>query len=366
MYCDYFGICGSCTLFDMDYEKQLKVKVDTQKENFKDLYSGKFDVIKSSADKFRSRAEFKIYHDDGKINYAMSTFDKKYVCIKECQIVNEQIRLAMSLIIDELQADDILSQKLFSIEFMTSVDEVLVTLIYHKKLDESWMLLAKALQNKLNIKIIGRSRGQKLVLNEDFVTQKIMSQNNTFKIIQKEGGFSQPNSNVNTQMLEWVMQNSNFNGDLCELYCGGGNFTIPLSTKFNKVLATEISKTSINAAKMSCELSNIKNIEFLRMSSEDFTSALNKEREFVRLKDIDLSSYSFGTIFIDPPRAGVDEKTLELVSKFENIIYISCNPTTLKRDLEILSKTHKITKFAFFDQFAWTNHIESGVFLNLK
>lgn len=363
MFCNYFGICGSCTIFGVDYASQLRQKVDEQIASFRDLFDGHFEVFASETQAFRARAEFKIYHDDFGICYAMNTKDKKFVTIQNCQIVNGQISQMMPKLIKSLQEDELLSRKLFGVEFLTSCDEVLVTLIYHKKLDDDWIALAKKIQSDLNIKIIGRSRGQKVVLSDDFVTQKIEIDKRQFAIIQKESGFSQPNSGVNSKMLSWVLKNISSSGDLCELYCGGGNFTIALSAKFRKVLATEISKTSIASAKQSCILSGVENIEFLRMSSEDFTSALNKEREFFRLKDISLDDYDFSTIFIDPPRAGVDEKTLELVARFENIIYISCNPVTLKRDLEILNKTHKISRFAFFDQFAWTHHIESGVIL---
>lgn len=165
-------------------------------------------------------------------------------------------------------------------------------------------------------------------------------------------------------MIEWVLKNTpSSSKDLCELYCGGGNFTIPLSKKFNKVLATEISKTSIKSALRNCTLNNISNIEFVRMSSEELTEALEEKRAFNRLKNIDLKSYDFDTIFMDPPRSGLDDNTRALAKKFENIIYISCNPETLHRDLEELTKTHKIVKFALFDQFAYTKHIESGVIL---
>ena len=66
---------------------------------------------------------------------------------------------------------------------------------------------------------------------------------------------------------------------------------------------------------------------------------------------------------MDPPRSGLDDTTRNLAKDFEQIIYISCNPETLHRDLNELVKTHKIVKFALFDQFAYTNHIESGVIL---
>ncbi|HIE35247.1 MAG TPA: tRNA (uridine(54)-C5)-methyltransferase TrmA, partial [Campylobacterales bacterium] len=153
--------------------------------------------------------------------------------------------------------------------------------------------------------------------------------------------------------------------DLLELYCGSGNFTIPLSENFNKILATEISKNSIKVALKNCKINNILNIKFVRLSSEEFADAFNKKRVFKRLKDanINLDSYNFTTIFVDPPRAGLDEKSREILKNFENIIYISCNPQTLYRDLKEITKSHKIEKFALFDQFPYTHHLESGVIL---
>ncbi|MFW0743852.1 tRNA (uridine(54)-C5)-methyltransferase TrmA, partial [Aliarcobacter butzleri] len=117
------------------------------------------------------------------------------------------------------------------------------------------------------------------------------------------------------------------------------------------------------SALRNCSLNKIESISFIRMSAEDFVQALNKVRAFNRLKDINLDDYEFDTIFMDPPRSGLDDTTRNLAKDFENIIYISCNPETLHRDLEELTKTHKIEKFALFDQFAFTNHIESGVIL---
>ncbi len=69
---------------------------------------------------------------------------------------------------------------------------------------------------------------------------------------------------------------------------------------------------------------------------------------------------------VDPPRAGLDIDTIKLISNIENIIYISCNPETLARDLVGLTQTHKIMQSAIFDQFPHTHHIESGVFLTKK
>ena len=85
-----------------------------------------------------------------------------------------------------------------------------------------------------------------------------------------------------------------------------------------------------------------------------------------RLKGIDLTSKNFTTVLVDPPRAGLDPDTLAMISQFEHIIYISCNPNTLVDNLSALSKTHEVTRAALFDQFPFTDHMESGVFLRRK
>ncbi|MFY4760011.1 tRNA (uridine(54)-C5)-methyltransferase TrmA [Aliarcobacter butzleri] len=370
MNCNYFGICASCTLFDKTYEEQLNYKIQREKERFSNFTNIDFDIIKSNESNFRNRAEFRIWWEKGENNkeilsYAMNDFKKNILKINSCEMVSFHIKELMPKLIDELQNDLELSFKLFAVEFLgSSTKDMLVTLIYHKKLEESWIQKAKEIEKRLNIKIIGRSKKQRLVLTNDYINETLNISNQNFFFAYEENGFTQPNTNVNIQMIEWVLKNTkNSSKDLCELYCGGGNFTIPLSTKFRKVLATEISKTSIKSALRNCSLNKIESISFIRMSAEDFVQALNKVRAFNRLKDINLDDYEFDTIFMDPPRSGLDDTTRNLAKDFENIIYISCNPETLHRDLEELTKTHKIEKFALFDQFAFTNHIESGVIL---
>ncbi|MCG3656836.1 tRNA (uridine(54)-C5)-methyltransferase TrmA [Aliarcobacter butzleri] len=370
MNCNYFGICASCTLFDKTYEEQLNYKIQREKERFSNFTNIDFDIIKSNESNFRNRAEFRIWWEKGKNNkeilsYAMNDFKKNILKINSCEMVSFHIKELMPKLIDELQNDLELSFKLFAVEFLgSSTKDMLVTLIYHKKLEESWIQKAKEIEKRLDIKIIGRSKKQRLVLTNDYINETLNISNQNFFFAYEENGFTQPNTNVNVQMIEWVLENTKDSSkDLCELYCGGGNFTIPLSTKFRKVLATEISKTSIKSALRNCSLNKIESISFIRMSAEDFVQALNKVRAFNRLKDINLDDYEFDTIFMDPPRSGLDDTTRNLAKDFENIIYISCNPETLHRDLEELTKTHEIEKFALFDQFAFTNHIESGVIL---
>ncbi|MGB2280530.1 MAG: tRNA (uridine(54)-C5)-methyltransferase TrmA, partial [Pseudomonadales bacterium] len=91
--------------------------------------------------------------------------------------------------------------------------------------------------------------------------------------------------------------------------------------------------------------------------------ALNRERAFRRLQHIDLDDYQFGTVLVDPPRAGLDDNTLKLVQQFKRIIYISCNPVTLMANLQQLQETHQLQAKAMFDQFPYTDHVETGVVL---
>ena len=370
MNCKYFGICASCTLFDKTYEEQLNYKIQREKERFSNFTTMEFDIIKSSESNFRNRAEFRIWWEkdaDGNeiLSYAMNDFKKNILKIDSCEMVSPHIKELMPKLITKLESDLELSYKLFAVEFLgSSTNDMLVTLIYHKKLEESWITKAKEIESALNIKIIGRSRKQKIVLTNDYINETLNIANQDFFFAYEENGFTQPNTKVNIQMIQWVLNNTQASSkDLCELYCGGGNFTIPLSTKFRKVLATEISKTSIKSALRNCKLNNIDTISFIRMSAEEFVQGLNKVRAFNRLKDINLDDYEFDTIFMDPPRSGLDDTTRALAKDFSNIIYISCNPETLHRDLEELTKTHEIVRFALFDQFAFTNHIESGVIL---
>ena len=74
----------------------------------------------------------------------------------------------------------------------------------------------------------------------------------------------------------------------------------------------------------------------------------------------------FQTVLVDPPRAGLDSETLQMVSAYSRIIYISCNPETLIENLDYLTKTHDVTAAAMFDQFPYTDHVETGVVLEVK
>jgi len=358
------------TAYPEHYAQLLEDKTQTTRSQFSELYSGAIDVFASLAVGFRMRAEFRIWHDGDTPHYAMFSGPRNRdpVFIDSFSIGSEAIQLLMPKLMAVIRSENLLKHRLFQVEFLTSLSgEILVTLIYHRPLNEEWIERAQQLETELKCRIIGRSRKQKCVISQDFITETLPLSVGDTHYQQVETGFTQPNARVCIEMIEWTLSKIHgLSGDLLELYCGNGNFTIPLSHHFNRVLATELSKVSTRSAEYNIALNERKNITLVRLSAEEVTQAFDKTRTFRRLKDVDLDAYAFSTVFVDPPRSGLDDGTIELVRRFENIVYISCNPDTLLQNLRALSNTHEAKHFALFDQFPYTEHRECGVILKKK
>jgi len=355
----------------LSYQDQLQAKVDWLVDLLSPLTSHKPQVYKSAEHSYRMRAEFRAWHEGEDTFYAMyEPGTNQTYGIRDFPPASKAIREMMPRIMDEIKFRDILRNRLFRIEFMsTKTDELLVSLIYHKPLDDEWKSAAESLASSLEINLIGRAKKTKILIGNDYVTETLRVNGESFQMRQIESTFTQPNGGVNEQMVAWACQQASQisetdqRGDLLELYCGNGNFTLPLSRHFNQVLTTEISKGSIAALNWNLQENQMDNIQLARLSAEEATEALDGVRPFRRLAHVNLDSYNFNTIFLDPPRAGVDKKTMELVRRFDHIIYISCNPETLKENLEQIADSHEIMATAAFDQFPYTPHLEAGVYL---
>lgn len=327
------------------------------------------DTYASEPTGFRMRAEFRVWHDGEELDYVMYRRDdpKTPVAIRDFPIACRRIQALMPQLLALLKHNIVLRRKLFQVEFLSTLsNDTLITLIYHRKLDEAWQAEAEILAGQLSVQLIGRSRKQKVVLGRDYVNESLAVAGRNFSYRQYDQAFTQPNATVNMAMIEWACERATgLAGDLLELYCGNGNFTLPLSLQFNEVIATELSKTSIRAARENLAENGIGNVEMIRLSAEEVTEAMQGKREFRRLAQLPkpLQAYDLNSVFVDPPRAGLDEHTEKMVSGFDSIIYISCNPETLAKNLDAICKTHHIERFAVFDQFPYTRHIECGVFL---
>ncbi len=366
----------STILNTADYQQQLDEKAERIQNIFADFDTPELEVFASPAEHYRMRAEFRVWHEGEDLFYIMFNQEtrEKYR-VDQFPAASRLINDLMPMLVDAIKPIKALRHKLFQVDFLSTLSgEILVSMLYHRQLDDEWTAEAKQLKQRLNdegfkLNIIGRARKMKIVLDQDYVIEQLKVNDRTLTYKQVENSFTQPNGEVAQKMLEWAVDcTQDSEGDLLELYCGNGNFSLALAQNFERVLATELAKPSVDSAQYNIAVNNIDNVQIIRMSAEDFTDAMEGKREFRRLKDqnVDLQSYNCNTIFVDPPRSGMDEGTCRMVQGYDRIMYISCNPETLKENLDVLGETHRITRFALFDQFPYTHHMEAGVLLERK
>lgn len=356
------------------YDAQLAEKVARLQSMMAPFAAPAPEVFRSPVSHYRMRAEFRIWHDEGDLYHIM--FDqetKQRIRVNSFPAASALINALMPAMLDGVRDIPSLRYKLFQIDYLTTMsNQAVVSLLYHRKLDEEWQQHAEALRDNLraqgfNVHLIGRATKTKIELDQDFIDERLTVAGKEMIYRQVENSFTQPNAVMNVHMLEWALDaTQNSTGDLLELYCGNGNFSLALARNFNRVLATEIAKPSVAAAQYNIAANEIENVQIIRMAAEDFTQAMNGVREFKRLKGIDLKGYQCETIFVDPPRSGLDADTVKMVQAYPRILYISCNPQTLCENLEVLSETHNVSRLALFDQFPYTHHMECGVWLTRK
>ncbi len=355
------------------YQQQLAQKLERLKTEFGGFNLPEIQVFESPMSHFRLRAEFRVWHEGDDLYYVMfNPNTREQYRVDQFPIASRLINELMPMLLDRMRGNDVLRRKLFQVDFLTTLSgEVLITLLYHRQLDNEWTEQARQMrlwfhERGFLLNLMGRARKMKIVLNQDYVIERLKVHERTLIYKQVENSFTQPNGAVAEKMLEWAVDcTRNSSEDLLELYCGNGNFSLALAHNFRQVLATEQSKPSVNAAQYNIEANSIDNVTIVRLSAEELTQAMEKKREFKRLRwaGVNLDSLSCTTVLVDPPRAGLDAATCSMVQRYPKIVYISCNPSTLKDNLKQLSNTHKIVKCALFDQFPYTQHIETGVLL---
>ncbi|KFM28206.1 tRNA/tmRNA (uracil-C(5))-methyltransferase [Auxenochlorella protothecoides] len=273
------------------YEAQLATKVAWLETLFQDLEHPPFAIHRSEPENFRMRTEFDVWHSGDSLEFQMFEKDPKTGERRPVRVDQFPVNLHTTL-----------------------SGQAMVTLLYHRKLGDAWQEAAQKLRVCLGdlaspIHIIGRSRGQKICLDADEVEETLTVEGQTLRYVQVEANFSQPNAGIS-------------------LYCGNGNFTAALAPRFRRVVATEVSKRSVAAARRNCAQNGVNNVFLARMRSEEFTEAWRTGGKKERLKGLDLVECDFQTLLVDPPRAGLDPDTLQLLHEFDNVIYISCNPGT--------------------------------------
>ena len=358
---------------DAEYRQQLDEKASQLEHMLAPFSAPPLNVYASEPAHYRMRAEFRVWHEGDDLYHIMFNAEtKEKYRVDDFAPASKTINRAMKVLLKLVRDNPVLRGKLFQVDYLSGLsEELVISLLYHKQLDEEWEREARALQKTMaktfNVSLIGRARKQKVIIGNDYIIERLPVNGTEYVFKHIENSFTQPNAQVNCKMIEWALNVCpRSNQDLLELYCGAGNFSLPMASQFRRVIGTEIAKPSVNAAQYNIEANNIDNVEIVRLSAEEFTEAMKGSRSFTRLKDIQLSDYSFSTVLVDPPRAGLDEESLKMIQAYDEIIYISCNPETLTDNLNILCKTHAIESCALFDQFPFTHHVEAGVKLTRK
>ncbi|WP_043527248.1 tRNA (uridine(54)-C5)-methyltransferase TrmA [Litchfieldella xinjiangensis] len=357
------------------YAEQLAAKRERITTQFARFSPPELEVYPSPPSHYRQRCEFRIWHEGDDLYYAMfevdpeAPNDKRIIRLDDFPVASRRINDLMPRLLDAIRDNPHLRRRLFQVEFLTTLSgEALITLIYHRQLDEAWQAEAQLLQRQLDASIIGRARKQRLILERDHVWERLEVDGRTFVYQQVENSFTQPNAEISRAMLSWArdVTRDSQAADLVELYCGNGNFTVALAENFRRVLATEISRTSVASANVNLEANGVNNAHVARMSAEEFSAALKGDKGGRRVAEMSLDDYDFSTVLVDPPRAGLDAASCEQLSGYRRIVYISCNPDTLEENLAQLGTTHEIRRFALFDQFPYTHHCECGVLLERR
>jgi len=333
-------------------------------------------VFASPKTNFRLRCRFQVMRFQGELQYVMWEKGKPCVLVKDFPIASTRICEAMPVLLQQVQKNCLLESNLQAVSFLSTLaGELAVTLIYQNKdLCDEWADQARLLTKAVSANITGRSKGIVRCIDTNIVHEQLqLKDGRTLFYQQIEGVFSNPNGAVNIMALDWLCEiaskisraeqssNNSTKPTLLELYCGNGNHTCALAPVFEDILAVELSSKLCSLAEENLARNQIHNVEVMQIQSERFSRMLKHGLQYFSKKTGKL--YKFDAVLVDPPRAGLDKSTLELVKLCEHIVYISCDPVTaLTRDLNELQYSHSIRSFAVFDQFAYTSHLECAIY----
>ena len=182
--------------------------------------------------------------------------------------------------------------------------------------------------------------------------------------------FYQVNMEMTKDIYDWVVKFAEFgaNENILDLYCGIGTISLYISKYVKNVLGIEIVERAIENAIQNAKLNNIENVHFIcgDLSKISIENTTNLEKKTIKISDKILMNKdeTYDTIIVDPPRKGLDDKTIDFIKNInpKKIVYVSCDPATLARDLDILCHNmslYKLEKIANVDMFPHTMHIET-------
>jgi len=352
--CPYYYQCGGCDLMHQDYNASLEFK----KKNLIELLY-KFAKVNSNLIKLNSvvKAEDNYYYrnkvtfhvENNKIGFYKEDTNE-LVEINECIIINPIFNIALKVIKKYLKDSNI---KTVVMKYGEYTKELMVIFETDKDLN---LKLIEDLKSKIKVlKSIYTSNKNKhkLIYGSEYITEKLLDK--TFRITPKS--FFQ----VNTKQIEKLFSNiqkyiTDNDINILDLYCGTGVISILIGDKSRKILGVDIVKEAIDAANINKEINDCNNIEFISSNVKNVLPVIKKAN-----KNLDV-------IILDPPRSGIDKDSIEIINELlpKKIIYVSCNPVTLTRDLNILKANYDIKEITPYDLFPMTHHVETLTLLQIK
>ncbi len=390
--CPYHGYCGGCNYQHLDYACQVKYKREHIADSIKRIGAlegvGIHDVI-SSDDiyAYRNKMEFSFsdkqwvlpedyYKETVNENFALGlhvpgTF-YKVIDIDACLLQNPTGNLVLQEVKEYVKKSKVPVYNLKTHEGFWRF----LTLRYSKAFDE-WMVnivtstngmaiiepLAEKLHDKFdNIKTIVNNVSEKkaatavgedeiIITGEGFINEMIGPY--TFKV--SPNSFFQTNTSGAEKLYSKVKEYAELDGTekVLDLFCGTGTIPIYLSGSANEILGMEISESAVSDANLNCRVNNVSNCSFI----------LGDIRE-----TINSISYKPDVLVVDPPRTGMHKDILKTVMEMSvsKMVYVSCNPATLARDLGDMSDKYEVIEIQPVDMFPHTYHIESVVKIRLK
>lgn len=329
-FCNYFGVCGGCSLCHLNYENTLEYKKDRVKNILSKFDIPKINVIRNENDLYyRNKIELKIV--DGKLGfYEKNTHN--LIEIKECKVTKKSINKSFEFVKNmKLENANVTIRANYN-------DEVLIIIDSKEK---------PVILNPEDYKIVGIVLNDKCIYGQDNFMEKI---NNLFFTV-SYNSFFQVNNYINLELFNLIKENI-VGKTVLDLYSGVGTLSIVTSKVVDKVYSIEVIPNAVKNALINAKINKCDNINFILGKVEDKIGFINDKID---------------TIIVDPARAGLDKKTIEVINKIspQRIIYVSCDTQSLANNLVDLAN-YEIKKFYILDMFSYTYHIECFCILDRK
>lgn len=338
--CPYFPYCGGCNLLFYDYENTLRFKLNKVKElitkNKIQFDKENLEIIKNEQPYFyRNKVSLKIINN--KIGYYKDS-THELVEIKECKIAKKSIN-------EIIKNYSLLHIENGNLTIRTNYNDEILLVI--ETSEENYNIELGKL--KEIVKLVGIIYNGKTIYGDNFFYERIGGM--LFKV--SFNSFFQVNPFITSKLFGLLEDNIDLNSKVLDLYCGVGTLSIVASNKAKEVYGIEIIKNAVMNGTFNANLNKCKNIEFMLGDVSKIISKIN---------------YNFDTLIVDPPRKGLDKNTIHFIKDKlpQKIIYISCDVSTLMRDLKLLEENYIIKTYKILDMFSYTYHLESFVVLTKR